>query len=872
MSASEPPPGEEPARVSLENWYANLAPLSEKQRLSVSRVSAWLSASAEPGASAREAGAPVAAPAASPAPLATDTALSRWLAAVGEQLETPAHARYSSGVARLEAAIGALDALLEQMDAAKINVTEMRAGLAFVEDSSNELMAQADQFLGDQTQLEALHRELQLRLSFFAVLPRATAVLGALDHRPLDTEALLDTLQRLDLAMQFMRSHPLYVDAQLYTMRFQNSTARAMALIQQAFARQGRATADAASDEIRELEQLRDFSSADSSFSPLLAPLTRPLYDEFEPLRDAFRPLFAELEHRAEDNAKAAPALIAITSASDADECRAILAECQRMLCTWRTSLVPPRVSAHLRLMLHRQHGDADGATPPAPLRAFAADGATLMQRVCGREVQLFAQFFHVRTADAGTSPLAEYMRTLGETFLSLLAPELAPDAELSVLAEICGALQASAAPADTPDEQSRVASAWMQPALHHLCHRLLSSAQATVRRDIAGFRPTGDDLAYPERLDAGSGGARSDAGDQGDVPPAGSPDTHAARSRAVRHAKQRSSVLGAGLRDAGARQAPETRAALFSQPEPHVFASWYPPVRTTLTLLATLHTHVPVYSFVELACAALGACRARVEQGAAAIRDRGPDAGMGASLFELRHLYALRELYYAVELASRTASAGADDVPLHHEQLRHGYHGRGFFGHGYVDVGLVLEAIQSIWHSTSALVSLRDESKAPGAAPSDPFAALLRPAAQGISGALTRATSQLCTLCGKSLTLPLQILLDQAQRGGSRVPKATPSRVLEVYDTFQQSLAVNLDQMVEQVNAYVEDSETSQKLLGDVVAQVLEAYVAFRTIADGAGRDAAALPEPERAALPRLAELPSAESLRSSLLQRLGK
>ena len=42
MSASEPPAGEEPARVSLENWYADLAPLSEKQRLSVSRVSDWL--------------------------------------------------------------------------------------------------------------------------------------------------------------------------------------------------------------------------------------------------------------------------------------------------------------------------------------------------------------------------------------------------------------------------------------------------------------------------------------------------------------------------------------------------------------------------------------------------------------------------------------------------------------------------------------------------------------------------------------------------------------------------------------------------------------------------------------------------------------
>lgn len=79
--------------------------------------------------------------------------------------------------------------------------------------------------------LSQLAEALAVRLSYFAILPASTSFLSSPSLSLALSPDFLFTLDRLDVALAFVRAHPHYRDAALYKMRFEHCVVRAGTLI-----------------------------------------------------------------------------------------------------------------------------------------------------------------------------------------------------------------------------------------------------------------------------------------------------------------------------------------------------------------------------------------------------------------------------------------------------------------------------------------------------------------------------------------------------------------------------------------------------------------------------------------------------------------
>ena len=148
--------------AALDAWAAELAPLSDKQRLSVSRVAMLSNETHTDDVGDAPRGNLIDSP----------HILSKWLSAVRLR-DAPQDARLAS----LQAEIDKLDALISRMDAAQALVGTLNEGLEFVISHSSGIISQAAQLADGQAQLEDLYTQMAESLAYFAAVPRATCLL-----------------------------------------------------------------------------------------------------------------------------------------------------------------------------------------------------------------------------------------------------------------------------------------------------------------------------------------------------------------------------------------------------------------------------------------------------------------------------------------------------------------------------------------------------------------------------------------------------------------------------------------------------------------------------------------------------------------------
>lgn len=82
-----------------------------------------------------------------------------------------------------------------------------------------------------QDHLQNLSSSLSLRLSYFDVLQPSTILLSSPSLSLVLSPDFLHMLDRLDVALAFIRAHPHYRDSNLYKMRFEGCLIRAGTLI-----------------------------------------------------------------------------------------------------------------------------------------------------------------------------------------------------------------------------------------------------------------------------------------------------------------------------------------------------------------------------------------------------------------------------------------------------------------------------------------------------------------------------------------------------------------------------------------------------------------------------------------------------------------
>ena len=677
--------------AALDAW-AELAPLSEKQRLSVSHVATYKSGN-KPDVSVP------ALPQA--ATVSTQFSLLKWLSAV--KLKDTSH---ETKLAALQSEIDALNLLLLQADAVLELARLLEDGIDFVISHSNEILSQAAQLADGQAQLEGLYIQIVDRLENFAVLPQVTNILAAMTPQSMEIDNMVKVIQSVKRALSFMQENPDYLDAKVYQLRLENCLERASDLVRINFSFVGNALADSAQGRIRELEQLRDFGTHDGKLEPDAPPLVQILYGEFT--LSSFHPLFAELE------------------TSGQASCKAALSECQTMWCSWRISLFQHILKTRFDAM-RKEESCID----------IAKEGANLLARVSICESQLYGSLFSF--VPEQQRPLEVFLQQLGQDLLGVLSPRL--HVPISTLAEVYTIIQM----------HSTNSGKWTTPSLKYVSSRLLDAADASLRHEVAAYRPNAAQI-----------------------------------SETMQHDKPHNerSLLGMELT--------KGHTVLFSSPE-ELVKTWYTPVQHTYTLLAALYNRTPMDSFLVFAAKAIDTCVTSVIAGASTLREAGPSGVADASAFSLRYLFLLKELYLTVDVASKQ-----EHGPLTPSDL----------GVRYVSVSVVLEAMQSIWkqrptdaHELLAPVLSRIDgaintaseqlSEYLGASIALPLRVFVAQKARGAEPDMDAAW--------KTFQQSLEVNLSDAQerlagsicdeQTAARLTEATLTRVLQTYDEFRSAV-----------------------------------------------------------------------------------
>lgn len=806
MSVGAPRSGQE--AFSLEDWYTDLAPLQETQRLSVSRVSAWSSESVKE-AEAEE------------TPRAPEPSLAALLDTLTTEIDEEDAARYDTHLCIITDCIRELDELLATADAAQLNMEELRTGLTFVEESTRELLGQTEDLLQMQTKLEGLHEQIGLRLSYFSVLPQATALASSSSLDLVDQPAFLDMLKRLELALQFMSTHIHYADAQLYQMRLSHCLLRFLTMVHTQFVKHGADDTDAALAQLQEVNRIRDFTSEAGTLDLYSGPMTEALYGRFIPLQSTFRPLLEMMEAFESPARAPVPAAGKAASASTGD-IHDVVQECRTVLVRWRTTLAKEALRMYLNDHTRRmQHDPSDQA-----LLTSCEQAALFVHGLACQEVALYTTFFRATLQEDHTpsSVLGRLLHALGEQLLSFIETLVPQHATPDQLASVCNLFQTIPAPKATAlplatkgvdpmdaGQQHQCALMWTQPVLHELCARLVRSAQAMLTKNILAFTPKADDLLYPQCLLD-----QREALVQEQTKLA-----QATRGKVLRHTK-RASAVGAGLLESlvGCER---TAPTLFSKPSPVVYASWYAPVRTALDLLSTLHTHVPLAALIEVGSKSIDAAQDAVAHAAMLLRDGkfgAPDGAVGAVdgyLFQLRHLFVLQELCYSIEIASQSTGGHAANDP---SDMRLDPSGMHLFGVRVPDAGVVLDTIHSIWNATRYLSRSDPQPDPPlETNPALGAQAALRATQQRVHAAIAETTTMASDLAARNLTLPLQIFLTQTERQSDLVDA---SKAFGAWKTFQQSLDVNLDELRNKLFVYISDEAALQNLLDTTIVRCM--------------------------------------------------
>ena len=266
-------------KLSLDQWTNQLAPLSDSDKASVSKLGEWLDRNAKakaraasvsvrdgssgsPGGSAPTSGPAVgevaeskntaaeaqsnhtskdarsldasSSSAALPAqPLSDAASYQTWLSSLEQHLSSTAELSHQAALSELTQAREAVDVILADIERAAVHVSELRAGCQYVEEGTSALRDEAESHLEKLDRLHELAEGLALRRSYFALLPSITRFLSSPspDLSLVLQPEFLHNLDKLDVALRFVAAHEHYKDAPLYRMRFEQCVVRAASLI-----------------------------------------------------------------------------------------------------------------------------------------------------------------------------------------------------------------------------------------------------------------------------------------------------------------------------------------------------------------------------------------------------------------------------------------------------------------------------------------------------------------------------------------------------------------------------------------------------------------------------------------------------------------
>ncbi|KAG8657160.1 hypothetical protein MANES_03G045400v8 [Manihot esculenta] len=478
----------------------------------------------------------------------------KWFADLESAMKSETEEKYQHYVNTLTERIQTCDDILHQVDETLDLFNGLQLQHQAVATKTKTLHDACDRLLVEKQRLVEFAEALRSKLHYFDELENiATNFYSAKVN--VGSENFLPLLKRLDECISYVESIPQYAESSVYLLKFRQLQSRALGMIRSHVLSVLKGASSQVQAAIR--------STAGSKNSVSEGVEASVIYVRFKAAANELKPILEEIESR-----------------SSRKEYAQVLAECHKLYCEQRLSLVKGIVLQRISEFAKKE-----------ALPSLTRSGCAYLIQVCQLEHQLFDYFFPSSSEDiSGLAPLVDPLSTF---LYDTLRPKLIHEINVDLLCELVDILKVEVLGEQLSRRSESLAG--LRPTLERILadihERLTFRARTYIRDEIANYVPSDEDLDYPAKLE-----------------------------QSVEMTQETTSVE-------------ETR---------DVFRTWYPPLEKTLSCLSKLYRCLEPSVFTGLAQEAVEVCSLSIQKASKLIAKR--TTAMDGQLFLIKHLLILRE------------------------------------------------------------------------------------------------------------------------------------------------------------------------------------------------------------------------------------
>lgn len=478
----------------------------------------------------------------------------KWFTDLESSMKSETEEKYRQYVNTLTERILTCDGILHQVDDTLDLFNQLQLQHQAVSTKTKTLHDACDRLLAEKQRLIEFAEALRSKLNYFDELENIATKFYA-PNMSVANLNFLPLLQRLDECISYVEGNPQYAESSVYLVKFQQLQSRALGMIRSHVVSVLKSTSSQVQIAIR--------GSGSSKAAVSEGVEASVIYVRFKAAASELKPVLEEVERR-----------------SSRKEYNQLLAECHRLYCEQRLSLV--------KGIVHQRISDF---AKKEELPSLARTGCAYLMQVCQLEHQLFDHFFPSSSEEI--SSLAPLIDPLCTYLYDTLRPKLIHETNLDFLCELVDIFNVEV----LGDQLSRrnESLAGLRPTLNRILadvhERLTFRARTHIRDEIANYIPLDEDLDYPAKLEQ-------------------SPDMNS--------------------------------GTIYSDENSAVFETWYPPLERTLSCLSKLYRCLEPPVFTGLAQEAVEVCSLSIQKASKLIVKR--SSLMDGQLFLIKHLLILRE------------------------------------------------------------------------------------------------------------------------------------------------------------------------------------------------------------------------------------
>ncbi|KAG7966220.1 hypothetical protein I3843_08G039400 [Carya illinoinensis] len=388
----------------------------------------------------------------------------KWFTGLEAAMKSEADEKYQQYVNTLTERIQTCDGLLKQVDDTLDLFDELQLQHQAVAMKTKTLHDACDRLVMEKQRLIGFAEALRSRLKYFDELENIASNFYS-PNMNVGNENFVPLLKQLDDCISYVESNPEYLESSVYLLKFRQLQSRALGMMRSLVL----SILKSASSQIQ--TAIRSSGSGKTAVSEGVEASV--IYIRFKAAASELKPVLEGIESR-----------------SSRKEYVQLLAECHRLYCEQRLSLV--RGIVHQRI--------SEFAKKEA-LPSLTRSGCAYLMQVCQLEHQLFDHFF---PSSEDISSLAPLIDPLSTYLYDVLRPKLIHETNIDFLCELVDILKAEVLGEQLNRRGELLAG--LRPTLQRILadvhERLTFRVRTHIRDEIANYLPSAEDLDYPAKLE----------------------------------------------------------------------------------------------------------------------------------------------------------------------------------------------------------------------------------------------------------------------------------------------------------------------------------------------------------------------------------